>query len=174
MAEQTRGETEEIGVIQPSLQQVWTPFAQDARQSDDAARIESAAGYPERFHPDPGACQDPFHRPAHGHADDERGKSVTITSRRDTRQHPLRATRLQPGDQVDDPKRFGHVVLPRFALHAASSSVRCWFCRIREASRTSGGRAPAYRLRANTLKWARTIENAMISIARVIPSNAST
>ena len=35
------------------------------------ARIESAAGHPERFHPDPGTCQDRFHRPARSHADDE-------------------------------------------------------------------------------------------------------
>jgi len=144
MAEQTRWETEEIGVIQPSLQQVWTPFAQDARQSDDAARIESAAGYPERFHPDPGACQDPFHRAAHGHAGDERGKSVAIGSRRDTREHSLRATGFQPGNQVDDSKQFGHSALPVFALHAASGSVRGWFRRAGETTRSSEERALAY------------------------------
>ena len=115
MTEQTRGEAEEIGVIEPSLQQVRSPCAQDARQSRDAAWIESAAAHAERFHPDPGTCQDPFHRSAHGYADNERGKPVAIASRRDTRQHSLCATGFQSGNQVDDSKRFSHPVPPVFA-----------------------------------------------------------
>jgi hypothetical protein len=95
-------QTEEIGMIETGLQYVGAHLAKHAGEPKQTEWARHASPHAERYKLDPRHLENRPNGPGVGYAHDYRPEPVSIGTRDEARQHPLGASGLKTGDEVDN------------------------------------------------------------------------